>query len=247
MTKKEYYLHVLVDEGDWTAYLLENSGLPGPRANLELMQAYVELGAEKDFIPLLDYTPDLAPENTPEEFLAFCGTVGLGELIANGLLEYLPDLRKQASDPRWRIREAVAMALRIIGKHDFYLLSFICSEWVRGNFLEQRALAAGICEPELLSNPRHAELALQLLDQITHLLSGVENRKCNDFRVLRKGLGYCWSVAVAANPECGKPAFEKLFDLNDKDVNWIIRENLKKNRMAKMDAAWVDALSARLK
>ncbi len=219
MTKKEYYLHALVDEGDWTAYLLENSGLPGPRANLELMQAYVELGSEKDFIPLLDHTPEVAPENTPEEFLAFCGTAGLGEIIANGLREYLPDLRKQASDPRWRIREAVAMALQFIGKHDFYLLS----------------------------DPRHAELALQLLDQITQLLSGVENRKLDDFKVLRKGLGYCWSVAVAANPEFGKPAFEKLLELNDKDVKWIIRENLKKNRLVKMDAAWGHALSARLK
>jgi hypothetical protein len=247
MTKKEYYLNILVDEKDWTSYLLENSGLPGPRANLELMQAYVELGAEKDFIPLLDFTSDLAPEDTPEEFLAFCGTVGLGEIIANGLREYLPDLRKQASDPRWRIREAVAMALQIIGKHDFYLLSFICSEWVSGNFLEQRALAAGICEPELLSDPRHAELALQLLDQITQLLSGVEKRKSEEFRVLRKGLGYCWSVAVAANPEFGKPAFEKLVDLKDQDVTWIIRENLKKNRLVRMDRAWVDTLSARLK
>ncbi len=247
MTKKEYYLNILVDEEDWTAYLLENSGLPGPRANLELMRAYVELGSEKDFIPLLDHTSDLAPENTPEAFLAFCGTVGLGEIIANGLREYLPDLRKQASDPRWRIREAVAMALQIIGKHDFYLLSFICREWVCGNFLEQRALAAGICEPELLSDPRHAELALQLLDQITRLLSGIEKRKSEEFRVLRKGLGYCWSVAVAANPEFGKPALEKLMDLNDQDVKWIIRENLKKNRLVNLDAAWVDTLSVKLK
>jgi hypothetical protein len=246
MTKKEYYLHALVEEGDWTAYLLIHSGLPGPRANLELMQAYVELGAEKDFIPLLDYTPDMAPENSPEEFLAFCGTVGLGELIANGLREYLPDLRKHASDPRWRIREAVAMALQIIGNHDFYLLSFICSEWVSGNFLEQRALAAGICQPELLEDPRHAELALQLLDQITQLLSGIKNRKGDDFKVLRKGLGYCWSVAVVANPEFGKPSFEKLFEIDDKDVRWILRENLKKNRMSRMDADWVQTLSARL-
>jgi hypothetical protein len=139
------------------------------------------------------------------------------------------------------------MALQIIGKHDFYLLSFICSEWVCGNFLEQRALAAGISEPELLSEPRHAEMALQLLDQITHLLSGVENRKCDEFKVLRKGLGYCWSVAVAANPEFGRPSFEKLFALDDRDVKWIIRENLKKNRLVKMDTAWVDTLSSRLK
>ena len=52
MTRKEYYLHTLVEEEDWTAYLLENSGLPGPRANLELMLAYVELGSEKDFSTL---------------------------------------------------------------------------------------------------------------------------------------------------------------------------------------------------
>ena len=198
------------------------------------------------FLPLLEYTPDLAPEGTPEEFLAFCGTAGLGEIIANGLREYLPDLRRQASDPRWRIREAVALALQFIGKHDFYLLSFICSEWVRGNFLEQRALAAGICEPELLSDPRHAELAIQLLDQITQLLSGVENRKCEEFKVLRKGLGYCWSVAVAANPEFGKPTFEKLAELKDRDVNWILRENLKKKRLVKMDRDWTDKLLARL-
>lgn len=245
MTKKEYYLQALVESGDRIAYLLENSRLPGPRANLELMQAYVELGAEKDFIPLLDYSPDLAPENTPEEFLAFCGTAGLGELIANGLREYLPDLRRQASDPRWRIREAVALALQVIGRRDFDLLAFICSDWVSGNFLEQRALAAGICEPELLSVPRHAELALQWLDQTTRLLSGVVNRKDDGFRVLRKGLGYCWSVAVAANPGYGKQLFEKLFELDDGDVRWILRENLKKNRMIKMDAAWTDALSAR--
>ena len=152
MTKKEYYQHELAQAGDWTAYLLEHSNLPGPRANLELMQAYVESGSERDFIPLLDYTPDLAPVNTPEEFLAFCGTVGLGELMVNGMREYLPDLRRQASDPRWRIREAVAMALQIIGRHDFYLLGFICSEWVSGTLLEQRAVAAGICEPSLLSD-----------------------------------------------------------------------------------------------
>ncbi len=118
---------------------------------------------------------------------------------------------------------------------------------VRGNFLEQRALAAGICEPDLLLDPRHAELALQLLDQITQLLSGVENRKFDDFRTLRKGLGYCWSVAVAANPEFGKPAFEKLIELNDKDVHWILRENLKKNRLIKLDAEWVGTVSAILK
>jgi hypothetical protein len=57
MTKKEYYQHELGLSDDWPAYLLEHSNLPGPRANLELMQAFVEMGSERDFIPLLDHTP----------------------------------------------------------------------------------------------------------------------------------------------------------------------------------------------
>ncbi len=246
MTKKEYYQYELGQAGYWTEYLLEHSNLPGPRANLELMQAYVEMGSEKDFIPLLDYTPDTAPVNSPEEFLAFCGTVGLGELIANGLREYLPDLRRQASDPRWRIREAVAMALQIIGKHDFYLLGFICNEWVSGNLSEQRAAIAGICEPSLLSDIKHADMALDLLDKVTQLFSGVENRDMEDFNVLFKGLSWSWSVAVVASPERGKPLFEQLARSEDPDIIKIVRANLKKNRLIKMDPEWVGKVLASL-
>ena len=244
MTKKEYYQFELGQSEDWTAYLLEHSNLPGPRANLELMQAYVEMGSEKDFIPLLDNTPDIAPSNSPEEFLAFCGTVGLGELMANGIRVYLPDLRRQASDPRWRIREAVALALQIIGKQDFYLLGFICKEWISGNLLEQRAAVAGICEPSLLADPRHADMALDLLEQVTQLFSGVENREIEDFKVLCKGLSYCWSVAIVANPERGKKMFEKLSQSEDPDIILIVKANLKKNRLIKMDPDWVGSVLA---
>jgi len=56
---------------------------------------------------------------------------------------------------------------------------------------------------------------------------------------LRKGLAYCWSVAAAALPAEGKLYMEKWFDSSDRDVNWIMRENLKKKRMERMDAGWV--------
>ncbi len=52
-------------------------------------------------------------------------------------------------------------------------------------------------------------------------------------------LAYCWSVAVAAFPEEGKPLMEKWFDSEDKDIRWMVKENLKKNRLVKMDADWV--------
>jgi hypothetical protein len=72
------------------------------------------------------------------------------------------------------------------------------------------------------------------------LLTKVEDRKSDDFKVLRKGLGYCWSVAVAALPEAGKPLLEKWLTSEDKDVLWIMRENLKKDRLSRVDAAWVE-------
>jgi hypothetical protein len=33
----------------------------------------------------------------------------------------------------------------------------------------------------------------------------------------------------------------------DKDVRWIMKENLKKNRLAKMDRGWVQACLAQLR
>jgi hypothetical protein len=44
--------------------------------------------------------------------------VGLGRLAAEGDLVLLKILRQHASDPRWRIREAVAMALHRLGRKD---------------------------------------------------------------------------------------------------------------------------------
>ena len=55
------------------------------------------------------------------------------------------------------------------------------------------------------------------------------------FKTLRQGLGYCWSVAVAALPEAGKPLMEKWLASADPDIRWIMRENLKKNRLVRMD------------
>ena len=48
-------------------------------------------------------------------------------------------------------------------------------------------------------------------------------------------------MAVAALPDVGKPLMEKWLGSDDPDIRWIMRENLKKNRLAKMDAAWVAA------
>src|SRR5512139_2144595 len=110
--KSDEYRTKLRSLEDWDAYLLENSGLPGPRGNLELAQVVADEGDLQLFQRYLTYTADRAPINSPYEFLAFCGAVGLGRLLAEGDASQLIPLRRLASDPRWRMREGVAMALQ---------------------------------------------------------------------------------------------------------------------------------------
>ena len=241
MPKTDTYRAILADLDDWDAYLLAESGLPGPRGNLELAQAVADVGDLARFQRYAAYTADQAPTNTPGEFLAFCGVVGLGRLVAEGHHELLPTLRRHASDPRWRLREAVAMALQRLGDADMGSLLAEMRAWAQGSPLEQRAAAAALCEPRLLTQPAHARATLEILDAITATIPSVEDRRDESFRALRQGLGYCWSVAVVALPEVGKPMMEAWLSHPDPDIRWIMRENRKKARLARMDAAWVEA------
>ena len=152
-----------------------------------------------------------------------------------------PILRQLASDTRWRMREGVAMALQRLGDADMQLLLDEMQRWSSGNFLEQRAAAAALCEPRLLKKPEHTRRVLAILDTITAstLCVPAGDRRSAPFQALRNGLGYCWSVAVAALPQEGLAHMECWFPVEDKDVRWILKENLKKDRLARMDAAWV--------
>jgi hypothetical protein len=239
VNKKQDYRGILREMTAWDPYLLQNSGLPGPRGNIELAQAVADEGDRKLFLRYVAYTADVAPVNSPYEFLAFCGVVGLGRLTAEGDTAFLDTLRRCASDPRWRIREGVAMALQRLGDVDMDRLITSMDEWSRGAPLEQRAAAAALCEPRLLRLPLHARTALEILDRITVGIERARNCRGADFSALRKGLGYCWSVAASSLPEEGKALMEKWFLKPDKDVRWIMKENLKKARMLRMDAEWV--------
>ena len=49
---------------------------------------------------------------TDDEYLVFCGVVGLGRLLAERQAgTVVQRLRSHAGDPRWRVREAVAMEI----------------------------------------------------------------------------------------------------------------------------------------
>jgi hypothetical protein len=238
--KVDFCIRKLNSLKDWDSYLLAESGLPGPRGNLELAQAFAEIGDEKIIQKYIAIKPEKAPENSAQVFLTFCGVVGLGTLVSRGKLSYLRILRPFASDSRWRIREAVAMAIQRIGDQDINLAIREARSLSQGNFLEKRSAAAALCEPRLLKTEEAATSTLDLLDDITSSIVGFKNKHDETFDVLRKGLAYCWSVAVAACPEKGKNLMEKWIHTPDSNIKWIMRENLKKNRLSKMDKEWAN-------
>jgi hypothetical protein len=239
MLKTDEYRVKLRALENWDSFLLKESGLPGPRGNIELAQVVADEGERGLFERYIKYTADQAPVNSPYEFLAFCGVVGLGRLLSEGDNSLLSILRIHASDPRWRMREGVAMALQRLGDKNMDQLLVAMHAWSKGNPLEQRAAAAALCEPRLLVKTENARAVLHILDEITATFLKPTKHPRGDILVLRKGLGYCWSVAVVALPEEGKALMEKWLAVSNTDTQWIMQENLKKNRLIRIDPEWV--------
>jgi len=243
MSRLNEYREKIKGVNDLTSYLLKNSGLPGPRGNLELALAVAEEGTIEQFNRFLNTE---AEENTPQVFLVFCGVVGLGKLAAKGNPDLFPRLRGYASDPRWRIREGVATAMQYVGDTNMNELVKQMEGWSKGNWYEKRAAAAALAEPRLLNKQQIVIKVLEIFDQITSDIEKAGHPKDEAFKVLLKGMGYCWSVAVAALPKPGKQMMQKWLKSHNPDVKWILKENLKKNRLIKMDGAWVKACQEKL-
>lgn len=223
-TRAEAYRAELRGLEDWEPYLKKHSGLPGPRANLELVAAVVEEG-DADRLWRLSASRD--------EFLALCGTAGLGRIALQEPDTVMTWLRELAADPRWRVREGVAIALQRIGREDMSMLLAQMKVWSHGDAYVQRAAVAGLCEPALLKVNEEVVQVLAILDQITRWMSlaPAGARREDGFVVLRKALGYGWSVAAAAAPRNAKPYLEKWLRSTDKDVAWVMKSNLRKARM----------------
>ena len=243
---------------DWDDYLRRESRLPGPRANLELLEAVIQAGDSCRFAHLLALDsgfPGGAPPNTPDEFLTVCAVAGLGKLLAEGDRAWLSVLRRRAADGRWRVREAVAIALQHWGDHDMLALVDEMRSWSSGGWLEQRAAVAALAEPRLLRPAAYVDPTadvIPIFDAITECIvaAAPAARRDPDYQVLRQALAYAWSVLVAANPSTCRPAFERWLlqaeSTDDKDLLWIVRQNLKKNRLQVLDAPWATSWATRL-
>jgi len=229
-------------------YLREQSRLPGTRANLELVNSFSNLLAavvpeQPDQVwMLLNYLVQdekTVVSNTPDEFVVLCGVVAFGASATvrpEWHIEVFEMLEHFASSSSWRVREGVAMALqRLLPVMPQETIEFLIELATMGNCFQQRASIATIAEPSLLQTPAiiDAALAIQrlVLERLHALPAAV--RKREDVRALRQSLGYTLSVVAAAAPEKGFALMRDCAGWDDPDVNWILRENLKKKRLAK--------------
>ena len=211
MSRIDDYKRELADTTDRVALLRRGSNLPGPRGNLELMYAAAATGSEADLREWLRLGfPNPEEEQPTDEFLAMCGIVGLGHLLATGRDELVDELRGYASDRRWRVREAVAMALQAVGDDDVERVLAIAAGWLSDRPYVQRAAVAAVSEPRLLRDPSQAREAVDIIEKATANLATLDDRRSDEVRTLRQALAYCWSVVVASAPGYGRERFESL-------------------------------------
>ncbi|GCE46753.1 hypothetical protein EI42_00272 [Thermosporothrix hazakensis] len=230
-------------------YLRDNSRLPGPRANLELADDVSNLLASfvsrcpDNVRSLLHYFVNgerkMVTSNSPSEFLMLCGIIGLGVCAS-----VQPDWREEtfmtldhyACSPCWRVREGVAIAFQHLLQADTtQTLAHLQSLAETGNWLQQRAAIAAVAEPILLKSldivPGALQMQRTVLERVRQVPEG--ERKQEEFRTLRRSLAYTLSVVTAAAPADGFALMRECASWHDAVITWILRENLKKKRLAK--------------
>ena len=245
------------------SHLLSHSNLPGPRGNLELSAACAAAVRDR-----LKHDPRAAPQlwalceswahlevaaapvNDPHEFLVFCAARAIAEFegerrFAN---EVWPRLRALASDPRWRTREGVAMALQHLLRAAPTVARRELKRWSRaaGQGLLLRAVVAAVAEPALLAGAEQVDFAFLVHGAVLKRFVRAAERRSDEFKTLRQALGYTISVLAAADPERGWALLDELTASGNADLLWIVKENLKKKRLISTGPSRAAGLAKRI-
>ena len=264
LTKKERHLQDLrkysLSDESLKSYLLQNSNLPGKRGNIELAFSFGDFIEEiyaSEKSRCFQYCLDLISEYDEnkneygnEEFLPFCAIIALGRIAKNNTNkqdEILVLLKGNAKDERWRIREAVAMALQDL--LDVYPSKIIdeLKKWIsEKNYLIHRAIVAGLAEPRFMKNEDIAKVSFEIHKHIIRIVEDEKDVKDKDFNVLVKGLCYTLSVIITGIQDDGFDYLEELANKKNPVVKKIVRENLKKNRLKLLNENKVSALQEKL-
>ncbi|MDQ0193035.1 hypothetical protein [Paenibacillus wynnii] len=244
----EQWINDIAERAQLTDYMLKESHLPGPRANLELSDSFTKCCGKLDLTDtaweLLHFWVNSSEEevdtNDPRVFLTFCAVrasgayYGYAEEERQSVIRGI--LKSAMNDSRWRMREAAAMGMQSIGEYDFTLLCQLWDRWGPGaTQLEQRAFVAALAHPPLLKVQDNALYCLNLATEMMDRLAANAGVKGDPehFRVLSKGLEYSLSVFVASEPVAGFAMLRKFAQSRDARVIKIVKSNLGKARLSK--------------
>lgn len=150
-------------EGDRAALFRQlevQSGLPGPRANMNLARGLASecarLGPEAGALAyaMATMTPDEAPGATSKEFLVVCGVLAVGARAAvaeerAAQEDALALLEARADDPRFRVRDAVPVALALLGARMKDELAERLDPWM-DRYFQAAAVLRALTEPAWL-------------------------------------------------------------------------------------------------
>jgi hypothetical protein len=149
------------------------SGLPGTRANLAVATAFATecaargRAADRVLFDLATLSADLAPGATELEFLPLCGVLGLGmraSLDPKIRARALATLHDAAEDVRFRVRDAVPIALAHVGEAMGDALVRDLAGWTDGFFQASAALLA-LSDAKFLSTLTEPGAVLDRLDE----------------------------------------------------------------------------------
>jgi len=228
--------------GALTELLLQNSKLPGPRANLELVDLLANASADRtDLIDVYRAWLDVeSGPNEPAVFLPTCAAVALGAVFpaasSSDRAGIVSALQSSAEDARWRVREGVAMGLQRIGEASFADLEAILRGWIdEGSLLKWRAVVAALAHPAILRDPNASVAAVDMAGAVAlrATTTPTGDRKSEEFKALKQGLSYALSVIVAARPTEGFALVKRLAATGDPDAIAIVEANLDKPRLTK--------------
>jgi hypothetical protein len=193
------------------------SGLPGTRANITIAQAFAAECASRGkttdrlLFTMAGLSPEAAPGASAREFLPLCGILGLGERAASDAgvrAKVLALLHDAAEDLRFRVREAVPIALARIGDELGDVLVADVASWMDGYF-QATAVLLAIGNAQWLGAIDDANEAIARLDE-AYVLARDAPRAAARWpgrKALVEALG---TVPAALAARFGRPVFEKL-------------------------------------
>lgn len=206
-------------------HLSINSGLPGTRVNTTLAQAFatecVAVGkpADKMILAMCLLDAEAAPGDNSLEFLPVCGAIALGARAAAD-----PSLRPKAlsflhelsEDFRFRVREAVPLALAKLGTQMGDALVHELVKWTDGFFQGAAALDA-MADPSFLATIHDDEAAVARLHEAYMLAKGA-SRSASRYPGFKALVDTLSRVPATFATRFGMPVFDELVLWTDTQV-----------------------------